>query len=406
MTEQEQQGEGYPVFNLRDMTERDRAWLYLKTLYGVYEGLTTGASGKPLEYELRCMLPRWAGKDDKCRHLSYLPANDSGFDRGVDYIFGHRDEYNVFNSILPKSERKMSSDACPYMGIVAIDIDGKGEQGALPGLTPLQSAASHFQEAIQQRHVPKPHMVVETRNGYHVYWLLDKPYHIGYDGGDHAFRQNVGRLVHWISGDPDTVNTVGQRAYSGPHADIGQNYRAATLRPVGSYNHKEKGKPKVIRLVGHNLNLSPRYSRYQWSVELLPPPRDPPVPDPDVAYADGSAILMAPQQRRRMTRRTEAFMREGCPPGGGFHALVIQAVSDFCHCNYTPEEAFGHLAFATTGEAQIEELRSIIFPAGGNGLRFGAAKWNTYVMFPDTTLERSTPTEQVERFIRTNSLTL
>jgi hypothetical protein len=396
----------YERYDLSKISAKDRAWLYLKSMYGIYEDCE---DADLLRFELRCRPPKWTGSTIKMANLRYLPIlGNRGYDAAVDYIWQYRDKWDIFNGILVRRDitglgfggELMRPEACPYVGLWAIDIDGKGIYGPMEGKTPIQSAILHLKKAVEEKRVPDAHMLVEGKNGIHAYWMHLKATNIeGPDGSD-IYRNNLKRLAHWISGDPDEVDQYGKPDYSGPHVDTNPTFKSATLRPVGSYNHKERGNPKVVRLIRHDFTRSPLYNRRKWTVELLPPLPEPAAPDPELRDAGRMDAFIGPWQRRKLTYRTSNFISQGCPPGEGFHRMMMQGVSDLNHCNYTAEEAFGMLVLACSGEKQIEELRDFIWPQNGNRIRYQErGGWNQTVVNPDDVLDKDESIESILQWV-------
>lgn len=346
--------------DLSSLHSGHKCLLYFDTISQPYRRLRDADS---LHFCLRCVLPKWRdpGRQKRDYHVQYFPL-DQTYEMAR-YVKAYRDEFDIFNSILPvsfplsKGGNYPSNEDFRYYGLLAVEIDGEGFQGTPDGTSAVQAAIDHFMVAHRQKGVPKPHMAVQSRRGYHLYTLLDKTYKM--DSQEHGaiYTRTLKRLCIWISGEPDG-SWMGQPAFSGPHADSGPTYRAATLRPVGSYNHKVKDSPVEMRLVHHDLSLD-RYSRIKWTTELLPPLLDP-APMPLHVAKEGGLPERKPYQRWRMRKETEQFLLDG-HVGPGFHERIKRATSDMQWAGYTQEETCERLERICKTETQLKEVRDFVY---------------------------------------------
>lgn len=81
-----------------------------------------------------------------------------------------------------------------------VDWDaGRGEDGRYRGEQEVTAAKATWRGALDDFPLP-PSVLVETRNGYHAYWLLN----VGVSPDE--FRLCQRRLAHHLNGDPVTVN--------------------------------------------------------------------------------------------------------------------------------------------------------------------------------------------------------
>lgn len=112
----------------------------------------------------------------------------------------------------------------------------------------IASGREAFVEDPKQATVaPGPSAIVETKNGFHIYWLLDQPYFLG--------RVAEGRGPS-EGGDPESRDEATLREYRKAHANIISRFQAdpqcidpvRVLRVPDSYHLKNPAEPFQIKL--------------------------------------------------------------------------------------------------------------------------------------------------------------
>ena len=134
------------------------------------------------------------------------------------------DGRDVYFGVLPRTRRGgTAADVAPQTDVLWADFDGKNFRGKMgPG--------SAIAEIANIRLAPQ--IVVDSGNGYHAYWLLDRPY-------DFA-EAHLGM-------------TAIERAHHSDHCSDAPRI----LRVPGTFNFKN-GETKPVRIVKFDL-VSPRY---------------------------------------------------------------------------------------------------------------------------------------------------
>jgi P4 family phage/plasmid primase-like protien len=186
--------------------------------------------------------------EKKYKFLDYFPnhvyryIDQTGESRPVVVSEARKDELNVvgYESYFTvngfKNQPNAKKEHCTNINAFFVDIDGRKDLAEL--------------EAIKAR--LDPTFIVETKNGHHVYWLLDEPLYKE-DGGDwNAI------IARWERIEQSIVDTL--------KGDDNAKDLCRILRVPGTYYWKKsegaykKGLAGVFRIAGKYMEVAHRYS--------------------------------------------------------------------------------------------------------------------------------------------------
>src|SRR6056297_1460103 len=140
----------------------------------------------------------------------------------IEKIKNYENEYNIFIGILPRDNKNGKDSSITKVTTLWADIDAKDFGG-------------EKSEALKQleNFELKPTMLIDSGNGYHAYWILNKPFIIE-SKSDRKYIKKISKLIH------KTVN-----------ADSTHNL-SRILRVPGTRNIKDKNNPIYCKI--ENIN--------------------------------------------------------------------------------------------------------------------------------------------------------
>lgn len=212
------------------------------------------------------------------------------------------DRMDVYFGVLPRTtQRGRASDTVDATDLLWADFDAKAYRNGKTG------AASAFSEISHMRLTPQ--IIVDSGNGYHAYWLLDRDYPFG---------------------DAQKVMKGIERMHRTDHCSD----QARILRVPGTLNFKTNP-PHPVRLVrfdtfsprypldyfydyvGLGMGASPPRKTYEGTGEWTPSTEDAPI------FGEG-------ERNHGMTRLAGAMVHKGLSPDQVMEALLSE---NFLRCN-------------------------------------------------------------------------
>jgi putative DNA primase/helicase len=163
--------------------------------------------GHPGFIEIRA----WAS-EDAIKHRRFCNRIVSAA-HTVEYFRRHPDKLNIYFGVAPRSERGGRKEHVQFATCLWADLDGK-----------MFGSKSEALQSLQGFELT-PSLVVDSGNGYHAYWLLDKP------------TSEVARVEALNLGIAQALG--GDRTY-----DV-----TRILRVPGTTNWKDPTNPKPVRLI-------------------------------------------------------------------------------------------------------------------------------------------------------------
>lgn len=151
------------------------------------------------------------------------------------------EQYFYCLSTQGRAEPKTSQRGRPYLKAVRAQANTVGVKTLFadidvkPKAFPTQEAALRALMAlVHANEVPPPTMVVNSGNGLHVYWTLNRP--LAHDEWT-PLAEGFGRFL----------------THKGIHQDSIYSNSVCLLRPPGAWNTKDPANPKQVRIVGRIL---------------------------------------------------------------------------------------------------------------------------------------------------------
>lgn len=165
---------------------------------------------------------------------------------------------DVYVGVLQRIPGKGDSSALRTCGWIWCDIDG-GDDGVTGAMELLKTA-------VHRLSLPYPNMLVISGGGLHAYWMLSTLALCRTKDEQDRIRKILRRLVRAIGGNLPSA-----------HADIASAEPARVLRVPGTFNHKQEGNPRRVRLLRCVTETGDERPLVWWAANLpaepLPPRR-------------------------------------------------------------------------------------------------------------------------------------
>ncbi|MCH9031215.1 MAG: AAA family ATPase [candidate division Zixibacteria bacterium] len=130
---------------------------------------------------------------------------------------------DIYFGVCPRSERQGSKDAIRQVSCLWADVDAKDFNGG----------KDEALRRIHEFHI-NPAVIVDSGNGYHVYWRLKEPESIGSVEDQQKLESYLKALATALNADPSAAEL------------------ARILRLPGTFNYKDPVKPLPVRIIQIN----------------------------------------------------------------------------------------------------------------------------------------------------------
>ncbi len=193
--------------------------------------------------EVRC-LPLSAGGRPLQRWFPVTRFKDAAC-----FAVAQSESWSVYVGVLPRTDGGGKAENLRECAWLWCDIDG--------GDGTIEEASALLLDAMQNKNIPPPHLIVVSGGGIHCYWRLALPVPCVTKEHHEGLRKVLRRLVMAIGGEAP-----------GPHADIASTDPARILRVPGSWNHKQEV-PRPVYLRCLRPDFEPQ--SLTWWEGVLPP---------------------------------------------------------------------------------------------------------------------------------------
>lgn len=236
--------------------------------------------------EVRCFPSLWERPSGVAPRRWY-PVTEEAFARAARDAALWRDRFDVYMGVLPRVRGGGKAEHLRLAGWIWADIDA--------GTETVHEALALLTAAVEEKNLPRPHLIVLSGGGCHAYWRLCKPVPCRERADQERLRRVMKRLVLRIGGE-----------LSGAHACPRANDAARILRLPGTFNHKIEGRPRPVNLLRCDTN-APAYPLVWWEANL---PAEPLPPRP--AQRRGSRLLPDSILPPATVRKLSAAAPDGC----------------------------------------------------------------------------------------------
>jgi hypothetical protein len=213
---------------------------------------------------------------------------------------------NVYFGVCPRRDRKGDATHTIHAPALWVDLDGKTYDPADPQHGKVL-ALERLRQALPAE--LQPSILVDSGNGYHVYWLLVEPWLFSENGDRLKCEATLKALAEYLGGDTGVADA------------------ARVMRLPGTLNVKDPDHPLPCLLL--ECNPEQRFNPSDFDANFTPAPvRQEPTPTPPLPTGE----------RRKLARATVDFLALGAPEGER-QQRAFKAACDLAGCGYTQAEA-------------------------------------------------------------------